>query len=44
MVRGLRNCCISDEMDGREDKEEAGNVDSEHESVSSEYRTRWRGL
>jgi hypothetical protein len=33
-VKGFKRCCISDEMDGRVG--EAGNVDSEHESVSSE--------
>jgi hypothetical protein len=44
MVRGFKKCCISNEMDGREDKEEVWNVDSKHESVSSEYGTRSRGL
>jgi hypothetical protein len=32
MFRGFRNCCISDEIDGREPEEEAGNVGSEHET------------
>jgi hypothetical protein len=27
------------EMDGREDEESVGNIDSEHESVSSEFQT-----
>jgi hypothetical protein len=31
MVRGFKKCHISDEMHGREDKEEAGNAGSEHE-------------
>jgi hypothetical protein len=34
MVRGFKECCVSDETNGREDKEEAGNVGSEHKSVS----------
>jgi hypothetical protein len=34
VVRGFRNCCICDEIVGRETEEEAGNVGSEHE-------TRW---
>jgi hypothetical protein len=32
MVRGFKKCCIP---------EEAGNVGSEHESVSNECETRW---
>jgi hypothetical protein len=44
IARRFKKCCISDEMDGREDEEEVGNVDNEHESVSSEYGTRSRGL
>jgi hypothetical protein len=35
MVRGFKKCCISDEMDGREDKEEVWNVDTEHVSENS---------
>jgi hypothetical protein len=29
MVRGFKGCYTYDEMDGREDEEEAGNVGSE---------------
>jgi hypothetical protein len=32
---------ISEETAGMQDKEEVGNVDSEHSSVSSESGTRW---
>jgi hypothetical protein len=31
MVRGSKHCCISDEMDGREDEEKVVNVGSERE-------------
>jgi hypothetical protein len=41
MVKGFKKCCISDEMDGREDEEEVGNAGSECESENSEYETRW---
>jgi hypothetical protein len=41
MVRGFKKCCIYDEMDGREDEEEVGNVGNERENVDSEYETRW---
>jgi hypothetical protein len=34
-VRGFKECCVSDETNGREDEEEARNVGSEHKSVSS---------
>lgn len=34
--------CTSDEMDRREDEDEAGNVGSKPESVSSERETRWK--
>jgi hypothetical protein len=33
MVQGLKRCYISDEMNGVEDKEEIGNVGSDHENV-----------
>jgi hypothetical protein len=36
-VERYNRCCISDEMDGREDEEVARNVDNKHENVSSEY-------
>jgi hypothetical protein len=39
MVRGFKECCVSDEMNGREDEEETGNVGSEHKSMSSECGT-----
>jgi hypothetical protein len=39
--QGIEEVCISDEMDGREDEEEVGNVCSEHASVSNEYDRRW---
>jgi hypothetical protein len=32
----LRKYCISDKMDGREDKKELGNIGSEQNGVSSE--------
>jgi hypothetical protein len=36
VITEFKDCCISDEMDGREDEEEVGNVDIEHKSVSIE--------
>jgi hypothetical protein len=39
LSRGCMKCCLCNAMDGRENEEEAGNVGSEHERVSSEYET-----
>jgi hypothetical protein len=39
IVKGFKKCLMSDEMDGREDKKEAGNVGSKHGTVSSERET-----
>jgi hypothetical protein len=39
MVRGFKECCVSDETNGREDEEEAVNVGSKHKSVSGECGT-----
>jgi hypothetical protein len=33
------NCCVSDEMDGKEDDVDVGNVGSEHKTVRSERET-----
>jgi hypothetical protein len=33
----MLNCCISDEMDGREDEEESGNNDSECDTEDNEF-------
>jgi hypothetical protein len=35
VARGFKMCCVSDEVDGKEDEGEVGNVGSEHESESS---------
>jgi hypothetical protein len=40
----LKECCIYDEMVGREDEEEVGYVHSGHVSVSSECVTSWEEL
>jgi hypothetical protein len=38
ILRRFENCCISDEMDGRDDEVSVGNTGSEHESVGSELQ------
>jgi hypothetical protein len=39
-VRVFKKCCICSEMDGMENEEDVRNVGSEHETVSSECKTR----
>jgi hypothetical protein len=39
IVKEFKKCCTSDEMNGREDDEEVGNVGNKHECVSSECET-----
>jgi hypothetical protein len=40
IITEFKYCCISDEIDGREDEEEVGNVGIEHKSVSTECELR----
>jgi hypothetical protein len=43
IITEFKDCYILVEMDGREDEEEVGNVDIEHESVSIECEvTKWQ--
>jgi hypothetical protein len=39
IVKGFRKCCISVAIDGMDDEEEIGKVDSEHEKVSIKCET-----
>jgi hypothetical protein len=36
IVKGLKKCCICDQIDGIEDEKKAGNVGREHKSMSSD--------
>jgi hypothetical protein len=39
-TQGLKKCCVSDEMNGMEDEEKAGNVGHEYERMSCEHKVK----